>query len=282
VKWKIIAMDNSAVAIRLGVTFGIETARKVEGKFDGLIFFNVGPNHLSHIVKFYNVPKILYWTGTDVKMFLEDKKSKPDFSKSIHVTDSPNLISKLGEKISTVYFLPIPLYLPVPKIELEEPYGVLVYINRHIARDIRRTKAVMEELPNIPFFVLSGQGTKVPKEEFPSNVTTFEWISEERKRDLFKKVSVYLRLMNFDGLSNFVIEMKALGRHVVYTNPAPFCDFVTLEESPKTIANRVERKMKMPLDTEGAEWYKTVFSKENFSRTAKELCAKKGWDFPYA
>lgn len=274
-------MDNSAVAIRLGITFGIETARKVEGKFDGLIFFNVGPNHLSHIVKFNDVPKILYWTGTDAKIFLEDKKSKIDFGESIHVTDSPGLISKLGEKIPMVYFLPIPLYLPVPKIELEEPYGVLVYINRHIARDIERTKAVMKELPNIPFFVLSGQGTKIPEKDFPTNVTTFEWISEERKRDLFKKVLVYLRLMNFDGLSNFVIETKALGRHVVYTNPAPFCDFVSPEESPKTIANRIERKMKTPLDIEGAEWYKAVFSKENFLNTAKSLCAKKGWDFPY-
>lgn len=280
-KWKIISMEGSAIARRLGVMFGMEMSGSVEGKYDGLIFISVGPWHIDNLHKFKGVPKILYWTGTDVRLFLEDKKRKPDFDDAIHVTDSPGLISKLGGKIPLVYFLPMPPYLPVAEIELERPYGILIYITRHVARDVERTKAVIKELPNIPIYVLKGQGVKIIDNKFQKNIVDFEWICEEEKRKLFRNVSVYLRLMNFDGLSQLVIEMKSLGRHVFYTNPTPFCDFVVSGESSKEIARRVLDKIETPLDMVGAEWYKTVFSKENFSKTAKTLCAERGWDFPY-
>jgi hypothetical protein len=188
--------------------------------------------------------------------------------------------SKLSTKIDVVW-VPRPFYLSTIDIEIGKPPGVLIYINLHEARDIDRTKKVIKLLPDIPIYLTAGQGRKVIKESFQNNIIDVGWISGEQRYDLFKKISVYLRLMNFDGTSQFVIEMKILGRHVFYTLPAPYCNYVKSEDSPQEIAQAIREQINVPIDLEGAAWYRKVFSKRNFVETIRSLCALKAWDFPY-
>jgi len=279
--WKIVSYDNSVFAKRLNRMFGIEVCLKPEGRFDGLFFFNMAPAHLSFAHKYHRIPKICYWTGMDARLFVEDKNASADFGNALHVTDSPLLVGKLSQKVSSPCFLPIPPYLPNLDIGIERPAGILMYLTDHKARDIERSKAFIKQIHDIPIYMLHGKGKKVVDGKFQDNIIDLDWIEDEARESIFRKVSVHIRLMHYDGLSQTVVEMKMLGRHVFYTEIVPYCNPVEADDSPSDIAELVRQKIDAPLDIEGAEYYRRVFSKENFLKIITELCALKGWDFPY-
>jgi hypothetical protein len=279
-KWKIVTTENSEIAYRLGRMFGMEVSDEVDDRCDGLFLFAMGPSHLARMGKIRHVPKICYWTGTDSRLFLE-RSDVVDFGEAIHITDSPWLPIKLSTKIPLVCFVPLPPHLSQVDIEIQRPGGIMMYLTHHPARDIERSKALIRQIPDVPVYVFHGKGRKVIDGSFQSNIVDVDWVPDEDRKEIFKQIAVHVRLMNFDGLSQTVIEMKMIGRHVFYSNPSPYCEYVAPEDSVEAIANRIRSKLDCPLDIDGAWWYRSVFSKSNFLTIVKRLCALKRWGFTH-
>jgi hypothetical protein len=277
--WKIASSDNSVFARRLERMLGLEVCIRPEGKFDGLFFFTMNPTHRRLASDQYGqVPKVCYWTGSDAKQFLDNAGEKDGFGSALHATDSPMLVAPLSKKLSsTPRFIPLFPCLPKPEIEIEGAPGILMYVPEAEAQDVKRSRALMDKIRDIPIYVLHGKGKKAISSQ--DNVVSLDWIEDDDREGIFKKVSIFVRLMNYDGLSQTVVEMKSLGRHVFYTGLAPYCNRVSAADSPETIADKVRSTVNEPLDAEGAEWYRKVFSMENFKRITRKLCQTKGWDF---
>jgi hypothetical protein len=275
--WKIISYDDSIFTKRLQQMLGREVCREPEGKFDGLFFFSMNPRHQYLAAGYQQTPKICYWTGSDGRQFLGDGKAIDNFGLALHATDSPLLVMKLSIKLPTPCFIPFPPYLPKSEIKIEGPPGILMYVAECEAQDVGRSKAFINEIRDIPIYVLHGRGKKAIFSY--DNIVSLDWIEDDDKEEIFKKVSVFVRLMNFDGLSQTVVEMKSLGRHVFYTGFAPYCHQIQESDSPSRIAENVRSIINAPLDIEAAKWYRKVFSVENFRKITGKLCQTKGWDF---
>jgi hypothetical protein len=85
--------------------------------------------------------------------------------------------------------------------------------------------------------------------------------------------------MKLDGLSQTVVEMKTLGRHVFYTTPMAHCHLIEPEESVESVATKIRAVIGSPLDEEGAKWYRSIFTVENFKNIVGDLCKQEGWNF---
>jgi hypothetical protein len=276
--WQIISGDHSIFAQRLAGMLGFEILARPEGSFDGLFFVDMLPENMAISQEYRTTPKICYWTGSDSRIFLNNGASS-EFGPSIHVTDSPWLVGKLNSRIPNVCFLPMPPDLPNITVPLEPNPGILMYFNQHHARDIERSLSFIRCIRDIPIYVVCGpgMGVDIPTQE---NVTDLKWVRDDKRGDLFKKVSVHVRFMKYDGLSQTVIEMKMLGRHVFYTTRFPYCNYIDQEEKVEVTAQRVREAISLPRDEDGIKWYWSIFNRDNFSRILGKLCEKKGWDFP--
>jgi len=275
--WQIISGDHSIFAHRLAGMLGLEIYPKPQGSFAGLFFVDMLPENMAISQEYEGIRKICYWTGSDARLFLNNGASA-EFGPAIHVTDSPWLTIKLNSRLPNVCFLPMPPDVPKFDIPVEEP-GILMYLNKHPARDIKRSLSFIQSIHDIPIYIIRGpgMGVDIPAQE---NVTDLKWMSDDAREEVFKKVSVYVRFMLYDGLSQTVIEMKILGRHVFYTTPFPYCNYVDPKDDVEMIAQRVRETVLLPLDQEGRKWYWSVFNKENFERILGQLCKNKGWSFP--
>jgi hypothetical protein len=276
--WQIISGDRSIFAQRLAGMLGLKIFSQPQGSFDGLFFVDMLPENMAISQEFKSIPKICYWTGSDARLFLNDGAGR-EFGPSIHVTDSPWLTIKLNSRIPNVCFLPMPPDIPKFDIPLEPNPGILMYLNQHPARDIKRSLSFIQSVHDIPIYVVRGPGIGVnpPVQE---NVTDLKWMTDDEREEVFKKVSVYVRFMLYDGLSQTVIEMKILGRHVFYTSHFPYCNYIDPKEDVETVAQRVREAISLPLDREAVKWYWSVFNRENFNKILGQLVKKEGWSFP--
>jgi hypothetical protein len=276
--WQLVSGDRSIFAHRLGQMLGLKIHTEPEGSPDGLFLVDMLPENMAISQQYRAIPKICYWTGSDARLFLNNGASS-EFGPSIHVTDSPWLAIKLNARLSKVCFLPMPPNLPKFDIPVKQP-GILMYLNKHGARDIKRSVAFIQAVQDIPIYVMRGPGIGVdlPVQE---NLTDLKWIpNDDEREELFKKVSVYVRFMLYDGLSQTVIEMKMLGRQVFYTTPFPYCNYIEPEESVESVAQRVREAISLPPDRQARKWYWSVFNRENFNRILGQLVKKEGWSFP--
>jgi hypothetical protein len=277
--WQIISGDRSIFAQRLAGMLGLKIFSQPQGSFDGLFFVDMLPENMAISQEYRGTPKICYWTGSDARLFLNDGAGR-EFGPSIHVTDSPWLTIKLNSRIPNVCFLPMPPDIPKFDIPLEPNPGILMYLNQHPARDIKRSLSFIQSIHDIPIYVMRGPGIGVDILA-QENVTDLKWIpSDDKREEIFKKISVYVRFMLYDGLSQTVIEMKMLGRHVFYTSNFPYCNYVDPKDGVDAVAKRVREVISLPLDKQAIKWYWSVFNRENFNKILGQLVKKEGWSFP--
>ena len=127
---------------------------------------------------------------------------------------------------------------------------------------------------------MSGPVAPVVGAGFQDNVFPIGFIKDEERIDLFKKISLYVRFMHFDGMSQLVVEMKCLGRHVASTVMSPHCELIYEEDSQRDISTMVRNLIKSPPDESGREWYRSVFNFETFRDVVRGICDAKKWEAP--
>ena len=277
--WRVVSPDWCVFAKRIASMLGVECSDKEDGA-EAAIFIEMFPGMIEEALRCKNTPKICWWTGTDVRVYLS-KPETYDFGNTVHVTDTPWLIYPLSKKVNPVCFLPMPCSLPSdnPPPYPKDP-AILMYLSIHQARDIGRSVEFMKANRDIPIYLIDGPGMPISKTVIPDNVIALGNIRDEDRMEVFSKISLYIRFMYFDGMSQMVVEMKCLGRHVASTISAPYCELIEPDHTQEEISVAIRELMKSPPDKAGREWYKSVFSRETFARVVNGICDVKGWEPP--
>jgi hypothetical protein len=238
------------------------------------------PGMIKEALKYKYTPKICWWTGTDVRVYSENKETY-DFGNAAHVTDTPWLIYQLSKKVHPVCFLPLPCSL---NTEQAPPYpkdpAILMYLSAHQARDVERSIEFIKFNRDIPIYVMSGPVDSIVKGLLQDNVFPIGFIKDEERMDIFKKISLYIRFMHFDGMSQLVVEMKSIGRHVASTIMAPYCELIEPDFSQIEISAGIRNLIKNPPDESEREWYMSIFNFKTFGRILGEVCNAKRWEAP--
>jgi hypothetical protein len=280
--WRVVSPDWCVFGKRIASMLGVECSDKAEGA-GAAIFIEMFPGMIEEALRYKNTPKICWWTGTDVRVYLENKETY-DFGNSAHVTDTPWLIYQLSKKVNPVCFLPMPCSLnsdappPYPK----DP-SILLYLSDHQARDIPRSIEFIKHNQWCPIFVISGLGVRLPKalDGFSqSNVNLIGQATYGMMVHIFEKTSIYVRFMHFDGMSQLVVESKCLGRHVASTVMTPYCELIEPDFSQAEISEGIKNLIKDPPDEAGREWYRALFNFKTFGRIVGEICNEKKWEVP--
>jgi hypothetical protein len=277
--WRVVSPQWCVFGKRIASMLGVEWSDKAEGA-EAEIFIEMFPGMIEEALKYKSTPKICWWTGTDVRVYSANKETY-DFGNTFHVTDTPWLIYPLSKKVHPVCFLPLPCSLnsdeapPYPK----DP-AILMYLSQHQARDIDRSIEFLEFNQWCPIYVVHGPGVPVSFLPTRPHIINLGNVSDEDRMDLFSKISLYVRFMKFDGLSQLVVEMKSIGRHVASTIMTPFCELIEPDYSQKEISSSIVKLVESPPSPEGREWYRSVFNIETFGRIFEGICNKKGWEAP--
>jgi len=283
-EWRVVSPDWCIFGERIASLLGVERVA-IAKEHGGSIFIEMFPGMITEALKYPDSPKICWWTGTDARLYSENPKTYR-FGNAMHVTDTPWLIYILSLKVNPVCFLPLPCSVDSPPLPYPKDPAILMYLNEHRARDIKRSKKVISFIKDWPVYVMSGPAVCKPVigPDFPQdNVILVSAIDEDERVEVFKKISMFIRLMHYDGMSQLIVEMKSLGRHVITTVYAPHCDIVDPTQSPAEIANLAKQIVTAgpPLEA-GTNWYRSIFNKTTFLRVLRGVCHVKGWEEPKA
>lgn len=277
--WRVVSPNWCIFGKRIASMLNIECSDKAEGA-EAAIFIEMFPGMIEEALRYKHMPKICWWTGTDVRVYLANPQVY-DFGNTVHVTDTPWLIYPLSKKVHPVCFLPMPCSLssdnppPYPK----DP-AILMYLSQHQARDVKRSIEFIKYNRWCPIYVMSGPVDSVVKDLMQDNVFPIGFIKDEDRMDLFKKISIYVRFMHFDGMSQLVVEMKSIGRHVASTITAPYCELIEPDFDQREISYNIRNIIGSPPSKEGEGWYRSVFNKETFDRVIRGICESRKWEGP--
>ena len=210
------------------------------------------------------MPVILHWIGSDVLSFL----ASPRWSKAagpvlntacLHLAGSRSLVRELRQvgvyakyeplgvgDLGNVDLPPLLLrpaalaYLPADRFEF---YGGLKVLEMALRAS------------EIEWFVVANDGRGV---QAPPNVRFLGYV--ENMDEVYRQITVLVRLTEHDGTGVMPVEALARGRHVVWSQRMPFCRFadsvdVALREVRGAIATR-------SLNLGGADFVRREFGAE--------------------
>ncbi len=147
-------------------------------------------------------------------------------------------------------------------ITLPEHFSILTYIgeNREIFYGINEINALAQEFPDIPINII---GISAYKETLPDNVKLLGWV--ENMDSLLRKTVLCIRFTKHDGLSSFVLEALAKGRHVAYRYNFPHClwteDFNSLIDTVNSLRHKFNQNL-LSINKEGIKYIKEHFNKQ--------------------
>lgn len=204
-----------------------------------------------------------YWIGTDVlnataewKAGRLDERTMQVINAFRNVAVSRNLVEELKAMGITAALAPFPDSLPVPPDPCVFPqrFTVLMYIPD--ARPAFYGSAVLtaaaQAMPETEFLVAGGTGAWW--KDHPANVQFLGWRSD--MASVFGRCTVYLRIVQHDGLPRTVVEALACGRQVVYNWPFPYCGCVRSGDAAEVLARLRQLRQaslsgKLPVNTGG-------------------------------
>jgi len=176
-------------------------------------------------------PVVWHWIGSDVLAFKAICRGGGGWRggvtrtmiyrwSAMHLVDSPQLAEELascGIPAEVVRLLPKTIEAQV--YPLPDKPAVLSYWNPG-SRDFYHAPLVLklaESFPDVKFLIVGDDGAGLPA---PGNVKFLGRLAD--LDDVYRQVSIYLRLVRHDSLSVMVLEAFARGRHVIYNMPCPF------------------------------------------------------------
>jgi hypothetical protein len=189
-----------------------------------LIGGDLRPNRFYKVAIFLRKKLIMHWVGSDILEMQEWQKKGRRFcpfllKKAVHwaeVNWTANELKELGVKAQVVPLTPASIpaevkELPVKFVALTylPPGKELFYGSAHIVR-------LAEQYPEIVFLAVAASPTE-PHPEWPANIIPVGWV--DNMEELYREVTVLIRLTDHDGLSFMVLEALANGRYVIWSYP---------------------------------------------------------------
>ena len=197
---------------------------------------------------------IAWWIGTDV---LHSIIYRLDFSKVNikHICVHERLQTEL--KTINVDSKVVPLIADkIADIPFPEKPGVLLYIpdEREVFFNLNVLLNIIRKNPDIDFYVY---GRKKAIKGF-SNLYNVGMIYGNDKIELYKKISLYIRIPFHDGLPNSMIEMLTNGRRVIHNYPYSYVDFLCSNmDDLNSMVNKLYNKS---LEKEALEYYRSNYN----------------------
>jgi hypothetical protein len=231
------------------------------------IFYSIGNTRLFFllIAKILGKPIVRHWIGTDVLSQINHYNVLSN-KLSIKLTDYHlTTVSWLKSELSSVGIESemIPIVSNDICFDLLYPpkqHRVLVYLDekRPDFYGACLTIQLAEHFRDFPFEIIGTSGAGLPKLK---NITFHGWITPGEMNELYKEISVLLRIPDHDGLSMMVIEALAKGKEVVYRYDFPHCiaadNFDKAVQVLRTLFSKPPRQ-----NSEGHELIINKYSKE--------------------
>jgi len=205
--------------------------------------------------------KLLFvWQGTDALLALQRNKNGTICRKYIdnayHFVDSPWLeseVKSLRLHPKRVMFKPILVNTPMLK---HETITVTTYISQ-TRKEFYGYNRVVELARAFPDYTFNVFGMHSVSKSYPLNINFWGWSSHEAFLSQLKKTSIFLRLVEHDGLSVSLLEALSYGCEVLSTMPFECCHHTLNSKSDiKTFSRVVEmiRNRQYATNTNNIEW----------------------------
>lgn len=199
---------------RLDMALGILRADRV---------YVVG-NFSERIVRFAGLCRkklIIHWIGTDVYNYLRAPRRLRVYDHAMHLACSPLLRQELASVGIRAQFIPIvPQQLPMELQSVPPRHAALAYIpqGKETFYHAELVTALAARHPDIPFYIVANKGFGTPAAD---NVIFCGTLDAGQMEEMYRKISVLVRLPEHDGLSLMLMEALAKGKQVVYRYEHP-------------------------------------------------------------
>ncbi len=211
---------------------------------------------------------IIHWVGTDVIKANESHQkglvNQKYIDEAAHFCEVDWIkleLEEIGVSAEPVPFLSFDDkgYTAEP---FPEKFSLLTYIGLNRAEFYGFTEIITlaRKFPNIEIKVI---GISNYGELLPENVKLLGWVKD--MNSTINNAVACVRFPKHDGLSGFVLESLACGRHVIYKYAFPHCsqvnDMTELEDATNSL-NQKFSSGELHMNTEGAAYIKAEFSQE--------------------
>ena len=220
---------------------------------------------------------ICHWVGSDSVLADQNWKRKLQtkiFSRFIdlHVAVSTRIRDELDEKgiKSTVLFHGSDI--EPEKIPLPKKMGVLVYFieGREQLYGVERIIEISKKLPEIDFYFVGHFKPERFKENYPQ--TNLKFLGFVNMDEIWKKISVIVRMTQHDGFPKVIVEAYSKGRYVIHNYPLPG---VILCRSNEDVENKLDELSKTKKsETAGIDLFNEQFHYDKFLAKFEEICQK--------
>jgi glycosyltransferase involved in cell wall biosynthesis len=172
---------------------------------------------------------IMHWIGSDVLTAVKKFHGSKINSKYIKMVRHFSEIEWIYEELKSIgiesEIVKIAAIEHVEEEKIPELFSVLTYIGkgREVFYGIESIIMLAYDFPNIKF-VVAGISNYASHADLPANIIFIGWVDDMTIH--YKNSSIYLRLVEHDGLAFSVLEALSMGRYVGYTQKLPATKYV--------------------------------------------------------
>ena len=240
--------------------------------FADVVYFVGGVDYKKNrdlrIAKAFGKKIIVHWIGTDVLIQTESFRRNGEKINSdvVNLAVTPQLKEELKEaEIESMYVPIVPADIPYPSApEMPKSHAALVYLpeGREDFYGWSKVKLLAIKNPTIPFYVVANDG--VCEDNLPCNIVFMGTLSHEQLLELYKKISILLRVPVHDGLPVMMLEAQGMGRKVIHPYAFPFAA-APEDKSDASLLKTFEKIVSSPpaLDVDAKRYVDEMFSHKN-------------------
>ena len=181
-------------------------------------------------LKLYGKKIIVHWIGADSWMATNNF--------------FPNLFTKLLKNQLSLHVSIDKIQVLVYAPDITEYYWIR--FNGYII------KKIVKEFTDVHFIILRNSGKHFDE----PNVECHEWI--EDMKEIYKKITVVVRISTHDGQPGTIIEALSMGRHFIFSQEFPFCKKATNFGEVKSALQEILDEPK--LNIEGSKFVNEEYS----------------------
>lgn len=211
---------------------------------------------------------ITHWIGTDAYVALKENL-RIDKNISYHFACFDSIQDELNTLSVTSEILPIfPYKMNLDLVEMPGKHACLIYMptGKEFFYGYDMLEEVFIRYSDLDFYIVGN--TDIAFFEKYSNVHVLGVLSLEEMNEVYKKISIVIRVPRHDGLSMSVIEALAKGKYVLWNYKYPFSRHVRngedIIQELGSILNEIPQ-----INKAGHDYVNKTYTSENFLRIFK-------------
>lgn len=230
----------------------------------------------SRMAKKRGIRVVTHWIGSDVRFAQEGLVDVTEFDGLVdqHVSCFAPLQKKLLAMGIDAPVLPIvPFDMDFEICEMPLKHAVLVYLpeGREATYGFEDIKKVFERFDSLPFYIVANSNERLFRDF--ENVHVMGSLNLKEMGELYKKVSVLLRMHWSDGLSMMVLEALGKGKSVIWDHEF---NYVLPGKNAEEIACSLEKVISEPpsIRQDAHDFIAQEYTKDRFLEDFDRLVVK--------